>query len=113
MRIGLQRQQVAVGAEQLVFVKMPGAQSGDEELPEPAGMQPPHRHAAAVPAVEIADDADPPRIRCPYGKGDALDAVMHDRMRPELLVAGEVVALDEEMDVEFAQHRWEAVDILE
>ena len=38
---------------------------------------------------------------------------MHDRMRPELLVAGEVVALDQEVDVEVPEHRREAVDVVE
>ena len=95
-------------AEQLVFVEMARAQPGHENLPEPAGMAPPHRHAPAVPAVEIADQADPPRVRRPDRERDALDALMHDRVRAELLIAGEVVALDQQMQVEFAEHRRES-----
>ena len=71
MRVGLQRQQRAVGAEQLVFVERAGAEPGHEDLPEPAGVALPHRHAPAVPAVEIADHADPARVRRPHRKGDA------------------------------------------
>src|SRR5712675_1711471 len=100
-------------AQQLVFVKMAGAQPGHEDLPEPAGMTLAHRHAAAVPGVEIADQADPPRIWRPDREGDALDAVMHDRVRAELLVAGEMVAFDEQMDIELAEHRRKPVDVVE
>ena len=76
-------------------------------------MPPPHRHAPAVPVVEIADHADPARVRRPDREGDPLDAFMHDRMRAELAIAGEVVALDQQMDVEFAEHRRKAVDVVE
>ena len=105
IRIGLQRQQSAIGADQLVFVEMPRAQPGHENLPQTAGVTPPHRHAPAVPVVEVADEADPSRVRRPDRERDALDALMHDRVRAELLIAGEMVALDEQMQVEFAEHR--------
>src|SRR5260221_6772135 len=72
-----------------------------------------HRHPPAVPGVEIADDADPAGVGRPYRKGDALDPVMHDRMGAELLIAGEVVAFSEEMQVELAQHRRKPVDVVE
>src|SRR3954451_18670950 len=113
MRIGLQRQQFALCAEQLVLVEMAGTQPGHEDLPEPAGMTLAHRHAAAVPEGEIADQADPPRVRRPDCKRNAFDAVMHDCMCPELLVAGKMVALDEQMDIELAEHRRKAVDVVE
>ena len=109
--IGLQRQQAAIGADQLVFVKMARTQAGHENLPETAGVPPPHRHAPAVPAVEVADDADPLRVRRPDRERHPLDALMHDRVRAELLIAREMVALDQQMQVEFAEHRPEAVDV--
>ena len=111
--IGLQRQQAAIRADQLVFVEMARAQAGHENLPETAGVPPPHRHAPAVPVVEIADDADPPRVRRPDRERHPLDALMHDRVRAELLIAREMVALDQQMQVEFAEHRPEAVDVVE
>src|SRR3954452_22473944 len=92
---------------------MAGAQAGHENLPETAGVPPPHRHAPAVPAVEVADETDPLRVRRPDRERYALDALMHDRVRAELLIAREMVALDQQMQVEFAEHRPETIDILE
>ena len=60
-------------------LEAPGAQPGDKEVPEPSGMPAPHRHPPAVPVVEVADQADPPRIRRPHGEGEALDPVMAGR----------------------------------
>ncbi len=92
---------------------MPRSQSGYEQFPEPARTTPAHRHPPAVPGVEIADDADRAGIGRPHRKGDALDPVMHDRVRAELLVAGEVIALGEQVQVEFAKHRRKAIDVVE
>src|SRR5260370_22948869 len=72
-----------------------------------------HRHAAAVPGVEIADQADPLRVGRPDRKGNALDAIVHDDMRAELLVAGEMVAFDEQVDIEIAEHRRGTGDVVE
>src|SRR5437764_14911116 len=84
---------------------MPWAQPRHEKLPEPAGMALAHRHAAAVPGIEIADEADPLRVRRPDRERDPFDAVMQHRVRPKLLIAREMVALDEQVDVEFSEHR--------
>ena len=105
MGVGLQRQERAIGAEQLVFIEVAGAEAGHEDLPEPAGMALAHRHAPAVPVVEIADHADPAGVGRPDREGNPKDAVMLNRMGAELLIAGEVVAFGEEMHVEFAEHR--------
>src|SRR3954469_10882775 len=100
MRVRLQGQQFAVWAEQLVFVELAGAQSGHENLPEAAAEDLAHRHAPAVPAVELADHADPPSIGSPDREGDALHPFVPDCMCAELLIAGEVIALDQQMNVE-------------
>ena len=111
LRVRLERQKLTVGAEDLVFVEMTGAQARDEQFPEPADIS--HRHPPAVPAVEVADDADPARIRRPHREGDALDTLMHQRMRSELAVAREVVALGKQMDVDLAEHRRKRIDVIE
>src|SRR5579863_5981194 len=110
--VGLQRQQRTVRANELVFIELAGHKAGHEDLPEPALLALAHRHAPAVPTVEIADDADPAGVGRPYRKGNARDPVMHDSMSAELLVAGEMVALDQEMQVEFAEHRGKPVDVV-
>ena len=113
VRVGLQRQQLAVGPDDLVFVEVARAQPRHEQFPEAAGMQPAHRHAPAVPVVEIPDQADPLRVRRPHREPNSLDALMHRRVRAELLKTGVVVALDQQMDVELAEHRRETVDVVE
>src|SRR5262249_9779859 len=97
----------------LVFVETPGAQTGDKKLPEPGPLPPPHRHSASVPIVEIADDAGPLRIGRPHRKGDPLDALVNDPMGAEFAIAGEMVALAQQVQIELAEHRLEAVDIVE
>ena len=47
---------------------------------------------AAVPEIEIANDAHAPRVRCPDHEGNALDTFQLDRMCTELVVEGQVVA---------------------
>src|SRR5262249_14323064 len=48
----------------------------------------------------------------PNSKRDALYALVDNGLRAELLVAGEMVAFDQEVDVQFAEHWRKAVDIL-
>src|SRR5438067_11980458 len=113
MRVCFQRQEFAMRAQQFVFVEMPGAQARHENLPEPAGMPLTHRHAAAIPCVEIADDADPLRVGRPDRKRNAFHSVMQHRVRAELLITREMIALDEQMHVEFAENGRETVDVVE
>ena len=68
---------------------------------------------AAVPAVEVADDADPDRVRRPDGEMHAGDAADLQRMRAELLVDAGVVALAEQVHVEVGEDPPEAVGILD
>ncbi len=69
--------------------------------------------APAVPVIEVSDDAHAPRARRPHREGDAGHAVEGDRVRAELLVGAVVCALGQEMPVEIAQQRWEAVGIVD
>src|SRR5690348_1772572 len=94
LRVRLERQELAVGAKYLVLVEMTRAQPRDEQFPEAADIS--HRHPPAVPSVEVANDADPVRVRRPYGEGDAFDTFMHQRMRSKLAIARQVVALGEQ-----------------
>src|SRR5271155_673455 len=89
---------------------MTGTQARDEQLPEPADIS--HRHPPAVPSVEVADDADPLRVRRPYREGDALNTFMYQRVRSKLAVARQVVALGEQMNVDLAKHRRKRIDIV-
>ena len=59
----------------LVLVERPGAQPRHEQFPDAAGNVLAHRVAAAVPVVEVADDADAGGIGRPDGEVHAVDAV--------------------------------------
>src|ERR1700738_2467122 len=84
LRVRLERQELAVGAQDLVLVEMPGAQAREEQFPEAADIS--HRHSPAIPSVEVSDDADPVRVRRPHRKGDTLDPLLYERMRSKLAV---------------------------
>ena len=58
---------------------------GNEDLPHAAFEAHAHRVASPVPVVEVADDADAPRVRGPDGEGHAGDAVDRARVRAERL----------------------------
>src|SRR5437899_7320458 len=111
LRIRLQRQKLAVRSENLVFVEVTGTQAGHKKLPEPADIS--HRRPAAVPGIEIADHADATCIRRPHSERHTLDTLMDERMRAEPLIARQVVALHEEVDVELAENRRKTVDVVE
>ena len=67
--------------------------------------------AAAVPEIEVADDADTPRVRREHHEGDAIDALVPHRMRAELVVELQVRAFAEQMQVHVGQDRREAVGV--
>src|SRR3546814_5045762 len=56
--IALQRQQPAVGSDDLVLVEGAALQAGNEQLPDADLVTLAHDVAAAVPAVEVAHHAD-------------------------------------------------------
>ena len=111
-RVGLQAD-LAVGREDLVLVVRAVADAGQEQLPDAAGAERAHRVDAPVPVVEVADHRDRPRGRRPdreRGPGDAVD-LGHVRAQalPQLLVA----PLAEQVHVELADRRQEAVRIVD
>src|SRR3954464_6743779 len=69
IRIGLQREQLTMQAFDLEFVERVIPDIGYEEFPDSAFISKAHGETTAIPAAEIADDADAARIRCPYREG--------------------------------------------
>ncbi len=112
-RVGLQRQQAAVAGEQFVLVGAARPDARQEDLPDAALAAQAHRVAAAVPVVEVAHHADPRRVRRPdreRGAGHPF-AFAHDR--PQHLVGAQVLAFGQQPGVGVAEHRREAVRVLE
>src|SRR6266404_1989673 len=78
LRVCLQREKLAIGSENLVFVEMTGPQPGHEEFPKAARLSASHRHPPAIPGVEVADHTDPTRVGRPQGEDHALDPLVDE-----------------------------------
>lgn len=74
--IGLEGLQIAVLADDLVLVGDAGPDVRGKDFPDAAVAAQPHDVAAAVPAVEFADDGNPARIGGPDSEMEAVDAFM-------------------------------------
>src|SRR5262245_45305937 len=92
---------------------MTGPQPGHEEFPKTTPLSASHRHPPAIPGVEVANQADPARIGRPQGESHALDPFVDEYVGAEFLVARKMVSLGKQVNVELAEDRWEAVNILE
>ena len=99
-------------ADDLVFVLVAGARAGDEDFPVAVAAHP-HGVAPAVPEIEIADHADAARVGREHHEGHAIDAFELHRMGAELVVELEMRALAEQMQIEIAEDRREAISVLE
>ncbi len=93
-RIGFQ-EDIAVAGQDFELVQLTLAQAGHKQFPNPRAWPQPHRVAAAIPAVEGADDADPLGVRCPYREVDAGQTGHLAGMRSQLFENLVVVALGE------------------
>ncbi len=98
-RIGLERQQVAVRPDDLVFVFGAGLGFGDEDLPKPVAA---HAHGmpTSIPKIEVADHADPLGRRRKDRKAHAFDAVKHHGMGAELVIEVHMRAFAEQVEIE-------------
>src|SRR5260221_7375870 len=103
VRIGLQRQNVVLRAENLVFVNDAFGKFGHEEFPDAGGAARPHGIYAAVPAVEISDDADAPRIGSPNGEVNAGYAFKRFYMSAQFFVGIVVAAFAHQVEIEFRE----------
>ncbi len=112
-RVGLERQQLAAGADDFVLVDRAFAQRRDEDLPDAGADALAHHVATAIPAVEVADDGDASRVRRPDGEVHARDALVLDRVRAEPVVEPDVRAFADEPVVERPQHRAVRVDVVD
>ncbi len=110
-RIGL-LDDAAVGARDLELVGGAGADARDEQLPDARAVAQPHRVAAPVPAVEVADHRDAARIGRPHREADALDALDRLGLRAEHAPEIPMPTLVEQVQIEIAEERPEAIGVL-
>ena len=102
-----------VARPDLELVLLAVRQIGNEDLPDAAGHQQPHRVDAAVPPVEVADDADAIGVRRPDREVHAGRRADGDAMRAELLERAVVRPLAEQVQIEVGQHAAVAVRIVD
>src|SRR5262249_48414058 len=100
-RVGLQKQRTVLAAD-LELVDDALCELGYEELPDPGRAEAAHRMDAAVPAVEVADDADRAGTRRPDGKRRPRDTVQLARVGAQHALKLLVAALARQMEVELA-----------
>ena len=79
-------------------------QIGNEDLPDAGRHQQPHRVHAAIPEVEVADDADAIRVRRPDREMHAGRGPDGDAVSAELFEHTEMRPLAEQMQIEIGQH---------
>ena len=115
MGIGLQRQQLAVGADDLVFVKMPRAAARGRRISQmPVAPRSRIGHAPAVPVVELADHADRRALGAHTAKATPVRTLVHGRMRAELRASSRYDCLrPRRCTSRSPKHRREAIDVVE
>jgi hypothetical protein len=69
--------------------------------------------AAAVPLVEVADDADALGAGRPHGKSHARHARVNQRVRADFAIQLKVAAFAKQVQVVLGEHRREAVGIVD
>ena len=109
--VGLQRQQPAVRIQQFELVEITDGRMGQEDLPHPRLMAQAHRMAAAIPAIEAADHAGPPRVRRPDGEADAGHITVLYRMGAQHRVGARMAAGSQQVQVFIGELRSEGVSI--
>src|SRR5262249_19315804 len=87
--------------------------SRNEEFPEPARSTAAHGQAPPIPGIEVTDHTDAARIGRPHRKCDSFGTLVDDLMRAKLQIARQMVALGEQVNVEFAKNRRETIDVVE
>ena len=98
-RVGLLDAIVSVAGLDPVFVCRPLAEARDQALPDSGRVPWLEGMRRAVPAVEVADDRDSPRVGRPHGEVSTRDAVMVYKVRAEMVVQPQVAALVEQEQV--------------
>ena len=110
-RIGLERHQRPPGADDLELVAAALADVGEKDLPDAGVLAQPHRMAAAVPIVEIADHRDAAGVRGPDREMDTEGALMRDEVGAKLVEQPEMRPLGDIVVVHRAEHRTERIGI--
>ena len=111
MRIAFKGQFFPARSNDFVFIGHAFADIGDEDFPDAATRMFPHDVAATVPEIEIADDANPPRVGCPDGKAHPVVPLVMGKVGAKLLPALKMIAFSQQMQVYLAESAAKGVRI--
>src|SRR5690606_26277340 len=111
-RIGLDPQRAGLAVADLVLIERARVEPRHEELPDAGPAAHGERVAAAVPAVELADHADPLGVRRPDGEPHAANAVAFVEMCAERAVRALVEAASEPLELGPVDQRRKAVRVV-
>jgi hypothetical protein len=112
-RVRLEREQPAVPPDDLVLVAGPQRYAGQEDLPDAVARVQTHGLRPSVPAVPVADHADPSGVGRPHREAYAVHALVAEGVSPEALEETKVGAFTEQVQVVAAQGGREPVRILD
>ncbi len=111
--IGLQQQFAMEARPDLELVAGALGHAGDEDFPDAGRAEPPHRVQAAVPRVDVADDADAIGVRRPHREVDAVGVANPHQVRAQLVVNAGVLPLREQVHVVLRDHPAVAIRIVD
>ena len=111
-RVRFQRQMLTLPADDIELVAVAWDGMGNEQLPITEAAHA-HRMSSRIPEVEIADHAHSLRVWRQHDERHAFDPFQRKRVRAELVVKPQMVALAEQVQIVVRQHRGEALGVIE
>ncbi len=112
VRVHLQRQADAFAVFDLVFVTHPFPHARDEDFPDTGLLPQPHRMAATIPVVAIADHRDPAGVRRPDSESHAVHPAQAERMGAQFIEGAQVIAADQQANIAVSQDGQKTVGIV-
>src|SRR5208283_1514837 len=112
VRIGLQWEQVVLRADELVFVDDSLVEFRKEKFPHARIASRTHRVHPAIPAVEVANHADPQGVGRPHGEVHAGNPFERSYMRTELFVSVVMAPLTHQIEIKLREQIRKGVGIV-
>src|SRR5439155_11178024 len=109
--ISFEREDVPARADNFIFVDGVFLELGEKNFPDARGAASAHGMDSAVPAVEVANDADALCAGSPDREVNAPNAFKRYDVSAEFLVSVVMAAFAHEVEVEFAQDHGEGIGI--
>ena len=113
IRIGFERKHVSRRADDFKFIDGAFGKLGKKNLPNARRTASAHGMDAAVPAIEVTNNADALGARGPNGKVNAANAFEGEEMRAEFLVRVVMASLAHEIQIKLCENTRESVGVVD